>query len=270
MSKIESALYNVGFLENQSSQDTPIHRLDPRAKLITTIIFIFTVVSSDKYEITNLLAFFIFPVTTAMMGNLSLKYICKNLLYVSPFAVLIGIFNPIFDQKTILVIDQVEISGGWVSFLSIILRFMLTMSAALILIGTSGLFSICVALERLKIPRVFVVQLMFLYRYIFVLIDETIGLVRARALRSFKGRGMGISVAGSMIGQLLLRTINRARRIYLSMLSRGFDGEIRLMREINMNLTSFLYIVIWSSLFIIMRNYNIPVVIGEFINRMLS
>ena len=199
-----------------------------------------------------------------------MKYIGKNLLYISPFAVLIGIFNPMFDTRTILTIGSIDVSGGWVSFMSIILRFMLTMSAALILIGTSGFFSICVALERMKIPRVLVVQLMFLYRYIFVLIEEAIGLVRARALRSFGRKGMGISVAGSMIGQLLLRTINRARRIHLSMLSRGFDGEIRLIRKLKMDWSDYLYIMAWCSLFIIMRRYNIPEIIGKFFSGIIT
>lgn len=270
MAKIESAFYNFGYLERLSSLDSPVHRIDPRAKLITTLVFIFAVVSFNKYEISGLLAFFLFPVITAGAGNLPYKYIGKNLLYVSPFAVLIGIFNPIFDKGIILSLGPAEISGGWISFISIILRFTLTISAALILIGTSGFFSICVALEKLKIPRVFVVQLMFLYRYIFVLIEETIGLVRARALRSFKGRGMGISVAGSMIGQLLLRTINRARRIHLSMLSRGFDGEIRLMKKIQMNPASYIYMISWSLLFILMRKYNISELLGKMIEGVTS
>ena len=270
MSKIESAYYNIGYIERLSSLNTPIHRLDPRAKLITTLVFIAAVVSFDKYKVSNLLIFFIFPVITAGMGNIPYKYLAKNILYVSPFAVLVGIFNPAFDREIMVTIGNTGISGGWISFLSILIRFTLTVSAGFIMIGTSGFFSICVALEKLKVPRLFVVQLMFLYRYIFVLIEETIGLIRARALRSFDGRGMGMVVAGSMMGHLLLRTINRARRIHLSMMSRGFDGEIRLMKGLKMNTASCLYMIVWCSLFIIMHNLNIPVIMGNFISRLTS
>ncbi len=62
-----------------------------------------------------------------------------------------------------------------------------------------------------------------------MLIDEAKRLVRARALRSFKSRGMGIAVFGQLVGQLLLRTIDRSQRIHQAMLSRGFNGEIRLL-----------------------------------------
>lgn len=270
MSKIESAYYNIGYIERLSSLNTPIHRLDPRAKLITTLVFIATVVSFGKYAISNLLIFLVFPVITAGMGNISYRYLVKNILYVSPFAVLVGIFNPVFDREIMVMIGNTGISGGWISFLSILVKFILTVSAGFILIGTSGFFSICVALERLHVPRLFVVQLMFLYRYIFVLIEETIGLVRARALRSFDGRGMGMVVAGSMMGNLLIRTINRARRIHVSMLSRGFDGEIRLMKGLKMKPADWIYMTVWCSLFIIMRNFNIPMIIGNLINRLLS
>ena len=53
-------------------------------------------------------------------------------------------------------------------------------------------------------------QLLFLYRYLFVLIDEASRMARARAMRSFDGRGMGMKVFSYLIGQLLLRTIDRA------------------------------------------------------------
>lgn len=269
MPKIESAYYNIGYIERLSALDTPVHRIDPRAKLITALVFIATVVSFDKYTISNLLIFFLYPVIIAGLGNISYGHLAKNILYVSPFAVLVGIFNPLFDSQIMLTIAGAGISGGWISFLSIVVKFILTVSAGFILIGTSGFFSICVALEKLKVPRLFVVQLMFLYRYIFVLIEETIGLVRARHLRSFDGRGMGMIVAGSMMGNLLLRTINRARRIHVSMLSRGFDGEIRLLKELRMNTASWLYMIIWCVLFILMRNFNIPVIIGNFISRLM-
>ncbi|MCU0821031.1 MAG: cobalt ECF transporter T component CbiQ [Spirochaetes bacterium] len=269
MPKIESAYYNIGYIERLSALDTPVHRLDPRAKLITALVFIATVVSFDKYTISNLLIFFLYPVITAGLGNISYGYLAKNILYVSPFAVLVGIFNPLFDRQVLVTIGNTGISGGWISFLSIVMKFFLTVSAGFILIGTSGFFSICVALERLKVPRLFVVQLMFLYRYIFVLIEETIGLVRARHLRSFDGRGMGMAVAGSMMGNLLLRTINRARRIHVSMLSRGFDGEIRLMKDLRMDPASLLYMLGWCLLFIVMRSFNIPVIIGNFAGRLI-
>ena len=60
---------------------------------------------------------------------------------------------------------------------------------ALILIAVTGFNAVCLALDKLGTPRVFVVQLVFLYRYMFVLVDEAARMVRARSLRTFEGGG---------------------------------------------------------------------------------
>ena len=65
------------------------------------------------------------------------------------------------------------VSGGWLSFLSILIKFVLTVSTAFLLIAVTSFPGICEALERLKLPKVFVIQLLFLYRYLFVLLEES-------------------------------------------------------------------------------------------------
>jgi cobalt/nickel transport system permease protein len=143
------------------------------------------------------------------------------------------------------------------------LRFVLTVSAALILIATTGFNAVCLALEKMGTPRSFVVQLLFLYRYIFVLTDEASRMVRARSLRAFGGNGMGIRVFSSMIGHLLLRTMDRAQRIHLAMLCRGFDGEIRIARPLEFTGRDALFCLGWCGLFVLMRLYNLPELIGN-------
>jgi cobalt/nickel transport system permease protein len=142
------------------------------------------------------------------------------------------------------------------------LRCVLTVSAALILIASTGLNAVCLALDKLGAPRSFVMQLLFLYRYIFVLTDEALRLVRARSLRSFQGRGLGLKVFGNLIGQLLLRTLARARRIHLAMLSRGFEGTMHLLRPLRLRFQDAAFLLGWSALFVLMRWYNIPHLLG--------
>jgi cobalt/nickel transport system permease protein len=263
MGKIESALLNIGYLETLSYQQTPLHRLDPRAKLLTTLAFIIAVVSYGKYEITGLLPFFLYPVVLVAVGNLPPLYLARKILLAAPFAFFIGIFNPLLDRTILVHLGPIGISGGWVSFASIMLRFLLTVSAALILIAATGLNGVCLALEKIGVPRIFVVQLLFLYRYIFVLTEEALRLVRARSLRSFQGRGLGFKVFSSMIGQLLLRTLDRAGRIHLAMLSRGFDGIIRPTRPLKIHGRDAAFFLGWSALFGLMRWYNIPYLLGN-------
>ncbi|MEE8398412.1 MAG: cobalt ECF transporter T component CbiQ [Desulfobacterales bacterium] len=270
MANIGSAFFDLGYMDTLANQESPIHRLDPRAKLITTLIFIVAVVSFGKYEVSALIPFFIFPLVLLLRGNLPLWYLLKKLLLVAPFAILIGMFNPFLDPQPLLLLGTVPVSGGWISFLSILLRFALTVGVALVLIATTGFNGVCMALEKMGVPNIFAVQLLFLYRYIFVLIDEALRMVHARSLRTFNKKGMGIHVYGYLVGSLLFRTMDRAQRIHLAMLSRGFDGEIRLRRPPNFGGKDVRFVLGWATLFVLLRCYNLPQRLGMLMTGMYS
>jgi cobalt/nickel transport system permease protein len=160
-------------------------------------------------------------------------------------------------------VGPVGISGGWLSFASILLRFTLTVSAAVLLVATTGFEAVCMAMEKLGVPRIFVLQLLFLYRYLFVLIDEAGRAARARALRSFGRRGMEVKFFISLTGQLLLRTLGRAQRIHRAMLCRGFAGEIRVLRPLRFGRSEIIFTLGWSALFLALRLYPLPHRAGE-------
>ena len=178
---------------------------------------------------------------------------------------MIGIFNPLMDRDILVSLGGFGISGGWVSFMSILMRFILTVGIALTLIAVTGFNAVCIALDKLGTPRVFVVQLVFLYRYMFVLLDEAARMVRARSLRTFEGGGSGIKAYGPLVGQLLLRTMDRSQRVYLAMCCRGFDGEIRILKRLRFGPVEIGFTVGWSALFFLMRVYNVPAAMGSVI-----
>ena len=270
MSGIESSFFDIGTMDTISRQDTLVHRMDPRIKVLTTLVFIVCVVSFGKHDISALVPFLIYPLFLVVLGDLPVRYLSRKVALAAPFAILIGIFNPLLDQELLLQVGPVGLSGGWVSFFSILLRFTMTVGAALILIATTGYNGVCMALEKMGVPQVFVVQLLFLYRYLFVLVDEASRMVRARSLRSFEGKGMGMRVFGSMGGHLLLRTMDRAQRIHLAMLCRGFDGNIRPFHPLRVRGWEVMYLLGWSALFAFMRFYNVPRLLGTLIQRFLS
>ncbi len=263
MAKIDASLFDLSTLDTLASRQSPIHRLDPRAKVITTLVFILVVASFGKYQVAALLPMLIFPGAMIAVGNLPLGYLSKKLLLVAPFAVLIGILNPVFDREILLTLGPVAVSGGWISLASIVLRFVLSLGAALILIASTSFPAICRALEQLGTPRVFVIQLLFLYRYIFVLADEGVRLARARALRSFEGRGHEWRVFGSMAGQLLMRALDRAERVHLAMRCRGFDGVVRTLHPGRFGKREVLFVTGWCSLFLLFRLTHFPQLLGQ-------
>ncbi|HBZ55305.1 MAG TPA: cobalt ECF transporter T component CbiQ, partial [Syntrophobacteraceae bacterium] len=129
MATIESSFLDITYLDTLSYQDTPVHRLDPRVKVLATLLYIVCILSFNKYELSALIPFVIYLVVLVALGNLPMAYLLKKVMLAAPFAFFIGIFNPLLDRAVLMHLGPIEISGGWVSFASIMIRFVLTVSA---------------------------------------------------------------------------------------------------------------------------------------------
>jgi len=269
MPSIDGAILDFKRLDLLAFGDTPLHRLDARAKVIVTALFVMLVISHDRYELATLFPFFIFPVAMIAAGNLPFVYIVRKILLLCPFVIVVGIFNPAIDRTIVLHLGTLPVSGGWLSFFSIITRSILTVGSAFTLLALTGFPGVCRALEQLGMPRPFAVQLLFLYRYIFVLTEEGGRAARARQLRSCGKKGLGIKSFGALIGTLLLRTWQRAERVHIAMLSRGFDGRFHSSRQTSFGVHEFIFIVGWSVVLITLRTTDITRTIGSiFIGRL--
>ncbi len=270
MASIDSAVLDLKRLDLLANGDSAIHRLDARAKVLVTFVFIICVVSFGRYELSALLPFVIFPVAMIALADLPPLFIARKIALLCPFVLFVAIFNPIFDRETMLQIGSFGISGGWISFASILMRSILTVGSAFILVGATGFTAVCQALERLGMPQVFAVQLLFLYRYIFVLSEEGGRASRARKLRSCGKKGLGIHSFGSLVGHLLLRTWQRAERIHMAMLARGFNGVFHAHRQSRFGTAELLFVLGWSSLFIFLRLQNVSQLLGSLFTGFLS
>ena len=106
------------------------------------------------------------------------------------------------------------------------------------LVAANRIVELLRAMKSLGLPKVMVSVISFMYRYIFVLVDEAMRLSMARDSRSADPDGQGggtllwrAQVLGGMIGTLFLRSYERSERIYAAMLSRGFTGEIHTLKD---------------------------------------
>lgn len=262
MINLQSRWMDLRHLDELAVKNTEIHRLNPCAKIVTTAIFLIVVASFSKYELISLFPLFIYPLTLMNRAALPFSVIAKRVIATVPFVLFIGIFNPLLDHTPGFQAGSFMISNGWISFFSILLRFILAVTSALILVATTGMDKIGAALLKLHVPKMFVIQLMFMYRYLYVLLDELSRTLLAYSLRSGQEKGLHFRVWGSLLGQLLLRTIDRAQRIYQAMLCRGFSGEIRLLRYNVLTKKDIAYCLGWSVFFLIVRLYNIPQWLG--------
>lgn len=265
MNKLTTALFDLKLFEQMANRNSPVHRLHPLAKVITTLLFIISVVSFTRYQISALLPFMLFPLLMIAKAELAFKPIAHKLLLLLPFILLVAIWNPLFDRTTLVTIGDINLSGGTISFVSLIIRSMLTISAAFILIATTGFNAICHALRQVGLPQVFVNQLLFLYRYLFVLAEEASRASLARELRCYGNQGQGIASYASLTGTLLLRTWGRAERIHSAMLTRGFSGEFHTVKISTLNRSDLQYLFGCCLLLLLFRFYNLPLMLGAIV-----
>jgi len=270
MARIDAASLDITQLDRLALGDTFLHRRDPRAKVLVTAVFIIAVVSYGKYEVSALVPFVLFPAVMLAQGRIPFRVIVRKAVFVLPFALAIGIFNPFFDREILVRLGPLSINAGWVSCAAIVARSLLTVAAAIILVAVTGFPAVCWALERLGMPRTFAVQLLFLYRYIFVLVEEGRNASRARELRSAGKRTMGMSTFVSLVGHLLLRTWERAERIHRAMLARGFTGEFHARREFRFTGKDWLFLLGWSALFMVLRYWNVSRIFGNLVTGSFS
>jgi cobalt/nickel transport system permease protein len=264
VSPITTALRDFESLERLAELPSALTKLDPRAKILATLGFIVTVVSFDRTSVAALLPLALFPVILAALGHVPWRTIGRSVLLASPFAVMLGMFNPLLEQQTVLTLAGVPVSSGWLSFLSILIRFALTMSAGLILLASTGFHPISSGLSRLGVPQVFTTQLLLLHRYALVLAGEMARMNLARELRA-NGRAMPLAIYGPLLGHLLLRTLQRAQQVHQAMLSRGFHGRLHRAGHLAWQRRDTLFLAVCLPGFVLARQLDLAHLLGTLV-----
>lgn len=263
MSKLTDSLNKIQSLEELADGKTLVHRIHPLAKMITTIFFLVVVISFNKYNVSGLIPFFIYPILLMALGDIPYRSVLSRLLIALPFAFFAGLSNPFLDRSTAFLLSGVPISWGLLSFASILVKTVLTVMAVLILIATTPMDRLAHELIRVKIPKIFVMQIMLTYRYLGLLIVEAGSMMTAYHLRSGRQKGIRLEHAGAFMGQLLLRSFDRAEKVYVAMKLRGFNGEYHFALSEKIRWGDYIYGLALCAAFLLMRWFNVSVIIGS-------
>lgn len=261
MSRIEAALAQLGSLDELAARETALQRVDPRARVLVTVVFVAVVASFGRGELARLAPLALYPAALVALGDVPLRALLWRLALASPFALGVALFEPLLDRAPAATLGPVTVSAGWLSFGSILTRFALSLGAALLLVATTGFDAVCVALRRMGAPRPLVSQLLFTYRYLFVLGGEAGRMVRAHELRAPEAR-LRLRAAGSLVGILLLRALDRAQRVHAAMLARGYGGTLPLRRTWRFGAGDALFVVGWCAFFAAARRFDLPAILG--------
>jgi cobalt/nickel transport system permease protein len=263
MSKIGNAIYEIHHMDKLSQRDQWVNRIHPLVKFVITVIYITTVVSFNKYDFIGLAGMIIYPLALFILADLSITDSLRRLRVVLPLVCFIGVFNPFFD-KVLVQVGGIYIRAGVISMFTLMMKGVFTVLASYLLIATTSIESICYAFRLLHIPKILVTQILLTYRYITVLLEEVNRITQAYALRAPNQKGIHFKVWGSLTGQLLLRSMDRANVVYESMTLRGYNGSFRYIGEkVGWRWQDFLYLFLWVVLLFAFRRFPVIVIVGN-------
>jgi cobalt/nickel transport system permease protein len=221
------------FLDHHSGIESPIHHLDARAKVIVFFTFILVGVSSppSAFLLLGLLA--VGLVSIALYARLPLCHLLKKVVIVLPFLFFVALSIPFMKKDGVgegyrlgfggLSVSQ---SGLWI-FWNVLVKASLGIFSMILLYSTTSFPKLIRGMDKLYFPKVFTVLFSFMYRYSFILVDEIQRMKRARDSRCFGGQWLWqTKTVGHMIGTLFVRSFHRGERVYLAMLSRGYNGAM--------------------------------------------
>jgi len=228
----DADLVTKEFLTDKNQARSPLHRLDPRAKIVGFIGFTVVVVSTPARAVW---AFVVYAAILAFLVGLSrlgAGYVLRRTLVVIPFVIVVAIFLPFFDRTG---------SGGYslgiahVTWSSLLVlwnagaKAVLGVLSMILLASTTTFPDMLAGFQRLRVPKVFVLVVSFMYRYSFVFLEELRRMQRAMESRNYRARWLwNVPTLGRVLGSLFLRSYNRGERVYVAMISRGYEGTVGL------------------------------------------
>lgn len=242
------------FLDQYSDLGSPVHALDPRAKIVTLFSLLLIVIFTPITQAQKFVVYATIIFSLTIISRLPLKFVLKRSLVIIPFVGLVAIGLPFLGG-----------GGGSLNFgifsmtnsalqifLNVLIKSWLCVLIMIVLTSTTPFPKLMNGFQRLKMPTVYVMIISFMYRFIFILEDELERMNRARNSRTLNPKWtQNLRVIGGMIGNLFTRSYERGERVYAAMCSRGFNGEIKLISELKMSRIDAFFTVAFPSLLVL-------------------
>jgi len=225
------------FIDHHREGNSVVHRADPRLKFIILFVYIFTVVLIPYQDRHLFLYLGFIPLFMALGSGISLFHFLGKLSKLYPMVFLISFLLPFFPVNS----DRVYHLGvlnmyehGLQKFFMINVKSVLAMFMSVIITSTTDFNMLLKGMEKLHLPQMMIIILSFMYRFIFLLIDET-----ERMWMAYQSRYihlpflLRIKFMARQIGVLFIRTYERGERVYQAMDARGFQGKVYTMNELS-------------------------------------
>ncbi len=219
--------------ETFSTSSSFLHRLDARVKLLAGLALVVVIALCRTFP--TACAGLIIALLLVLGAHLNLKVVSKRLLLVNGFVLFLWFTLPLtYPGTTVFALGPLEFSREGILMAALItVKTNATVLILISLVATSSLAALGQALVRLRVPTKLCLLLLFSYRYIFVIHQEYLRLVRAARLRCFKATTNlhTYRTTGYLFGMTLIKSHHRAQRVKQAMALRGFQGQFHTLYE---------------------------------------
>lgn len=226
MKKISSSISQMISLDELSNGSSAFHKLHPLAKIIFTLVYIVCTVSAANTDIFFLCVMFIYPAIALPLADIPIVFALKRILPALPFVIFAVITNIIFDRTVIFYFYGIAVTSGVITSAAILLKTLLAVISVVILVSTTRADELIAQLNTLRVPKLLISVTVLCFRYLNTLVNCAADMKNAYLLRAYGKKGVDIRDSGKFLGSLIIRTADKAQRIYGAMTLRGFDGVV--------------------------------------------
>jgi cobalt/nickel transport system permease protein len=218
-----------------------LHQRDARVKILALLAFLVILATTPVARWISMGGYLVLLCFAVWIARLPLLPILLRASVVFPFS-----FT--FAAVTLF-------SGSPERAISIPVKSFLSALAVLLVVATTPLPRILKALESLGAPRLALLVVQFLYRYLFVIFEQAQHMRLAAQCRGgFAGaRRSRFQAAAGALSVLFGRSYERAEGIHQAMLSRGFDGHLRLLSSGRLEWWDFAFLTAAIAVSLIIR-----------------
>ncbi|MBQ2665912.1 cobalt ECF transporter T component CbiQ [Methanobrevibacter sp.] len=223
--------------DDLASKDSPIHNLEGRIKLISTIFIILVCVISKEIFIPVILEIMLLVILK--IARLSYWDSAKRLLMLLPFGGAVIIFQPFIQPGTIIWsyswLHVTDVGLNWAILL--LVRMIVCLTAIIIYSSTTPLQEMASSFRKLKMPRDLAMILSIMVRFLFLFVDELAAIRKSQKARNFDIHSektpykWRVKQVGYTIGMMFLKAYEQGERVHKSMVSRGFSDASEMFDE---------------------------------------
>jgi cobalt/nickel transport system permease protein len=190
-----------------------LHQRDPRAKLAALLLFLIVLSTTPTSVQGAFGGYAVVLIIAVYMARLPILGLTGRAALILPFSATFALLT--------------WWSGDSLRALALVEKSFLSGLAALLLVATTPLTGWTAALESWRVPRMLILVMQFVYRYLFVIAEQAQRMRWAAACRGSQKqpKTRAFRLAAGLVGVLFARSWLGADGIYHAMLARGFRGR---------------------------------------------